>query len=39
MTTESKCEGIMNYMRNEFRWGVTDVVRALASANGPNNIR
>jgi hypothetical protein len=26
-------------MRNEFRWGVADIVRALASANGSNNIR
>jgi hypothetical protein len=39
MITESKCEGIMNYMRNEFCWGVADFVMALASANGPNNIR
>jgi hypothetical protein len=30
---------VFNYMRNEFRWGVADFVRVLASANGSNNIR
>jgi hypothetical protein len=30
---------VCNYMRNEFRWGVSDFVKALASSTGSNNTR
>jgi hypothetical protein len=34
-----KLDMVCNYMRNEFRWGVADFVKALASADGSNNTR
>jgi hypothetical protein len=34
-----KLDMVCNYMRNEFRWGVSDFVKALASANGSSNTR
>ena len=30
---------ICSYMRTQFRWGISDLVKALASANGANNAR
>ena len=34
-----KLDMVCNYMRNEFRWGVSDFVKTLASAGGSNNTR
>ncbi|KAH8656431.1 hypothetical protein BGZ61DRAFT_306759, partial [Ilyonectria robusta] len=34
-----KLDMVCNFMRKELRWGVTDFVKALASAEGPNNTR
>ena len=34
-----KLDTICNYMRKELRWGVSDFVKALASAEGSNNTR
>jgi len=34
-----KLDMVCNYMRNEFRWGVSDFVKALASSTGSNNTR
>jgi hypothetical protein len=30
---------VCSYMRNEFRWGVSDFVKALASSSGSRNTR
>jgi hypothetical protein len=30
---------VCNYMRSEFRWGVSDFVKALASSTGSSNTR
>jgi hypothetical protein len=34
-----KLDMICGYMRKELRWGVSDFIKALASAEGPNNAR
>ena len=34
-----KLEMICSYMRTQFHWGISDFVKALASANGANNAR
>jgi hypothetical protein len=34
-----KLDMVFSYMRNELRWGVSDFIKALASAEGSNNTR
>jgi hypothetical protein len=30
---------VFSYLRNELRWGISDFIKALASAEGSNNTR
>jgi hypothetical protein len=34
-----KLDMVCSYMRTELRWGVSDFIKALSSASGPNNAR